>query len=102
MPRKLNDVLFFGFHHSFRGLTHLKLKNFNQKLKISNNIQNFAQCSSEECLINTYLHHTMKIKGSNFYLDLVTLNFNTYLHHTITPLNSRISTKKFKISNNTQ
>src|ERR1044072_2678635 len=38
----------------------------------------------------------MKIKGSNFYLDLVTL------FRGLTHLNSRISTKKFKISNNTQ
>src|ERR1044072_3701857 len=36
---------FFGFRHFFRGLTPLKLKNFDQKLIISNNTQNLAQTS---------------------------------------------------------
>src|ERR1044072_7490 len=38
--------IFLGFHHFFRGLTPLKLKNFDQKLNISNNTQNFAYRSS--------------------------------------------------------
>src|ERR1044072_7892537 len=40
---KIKDFNFFLFRHSFRGLTPLKLKNFDLKLKFSNNTQNFAQ-----------------------------------------------------------
>src|ERR1044072_5857791 len=43
---KMKDFLFFfGFLHYFRGLTPLKFKNFDKKLKISNNTQNIAQRS---------------------------------------------------------
>src|ERR1044072_2612585 len=38
----LSSQFFLGFRHFFRGLTPLKLKNFDQKLNISNNTQNFA------------------------------------------------------------
>ena len=68
---KDNEFKFFIFRHSFRGLTPLKFKNFDQKLKISNNMQNFAQRSSWESLINTSLHHAMKI--TVFFLNFVTL-----------------------------
>src|ERR1044072_153434 len=42
----LRSQFFLGFHHFFRGLTPLKLKNFNQKVNISINTQNFAHRSS--------------------------------------------------------
>src|ERR1044072_5676401 len=57
----LRSQIFLGFRHIFRGLTPLKLKNFDQKLNISNNSQNFAHRSSRKSLFNTSLHHTMKI-----------------------------------------
>src|ERR1044072_9338371 len=60
---KIKDInFFFGFPHSYRGLTPLKLRNFGQKLIISKNTRIFAQRSSRESLINTSLHHAMKIQ----------------------------------------
>src|ERR1044072_5787072 len=42
----LRSQFFLEFRHFFRGLTPLKLKNFDQKLNISNKTQNFAHRSS--------------------------------------------------------
>src|ERR1044072_9510244 len=67
MPRKIKILCFFGFRHSLHGLTPSKLKNFDQKLKISKNTQNFAQCSFVERLINTSLHHAIKMKDFIFF-----------------------------------
>src|ERR1044072_7763311 len=57
----LRSQFFLGFRHFFRGLTPLKLKNFDQKLNISNKTQNFAHRSSWYSTFNSSLHHTMKI-----------------------------------------
>src|ERR1044072_2067278 len=66
---KFKDFNFIlGFRHFFRGLTPLKLKNFDQILNISDNTQNFTNSLSGEFLINTSLHHTMKFKDFNFFL----------------------------------
>src|ERR1044072_7095425 len=65
---KIKDFRYFlGFRHSFRGLTPLKFINFDQKFKISNNTQNFAQRPSLESMINRPLHHTTKTKDFNFF-----------------------------------
>ena len=86
---KFNFV--FGFRHPFSWLTPLKLKNVNQKLKISNNTQTFAQRSSWKCLINTSLPHTTKTKlffvFRNSFRWQTPLKFNNY-------------DQKLKISNN--
>src|ERR1044072_4756986 len=42
---KFQDFNFFGIRHSFRGLTPLKLKNFDKKFKIFTNTQILAQRS---------------------------------------------------------
>src|ERR1044072_8204421 len=67
MPSNLKIPIFIGFRHLFRGLTPLKIKNFDQKLKISTNTNIFAHNSSRETLINNSLHHTMKLENSYFY-----------------------------------
>src|ERR1044072_3184018 len=59
---KLENSNFFRLRHSFYGLTPLKFKNFNQKLKDSISTQKFAQKS-----IMRSLHHTMKLENSNFF-----------------------------------
>src|ERR1044072_1090599 len=41
---KLENSIFFQLRHSFHGLTPLKLKNFDQKLKYSINTKKIAQC----------------------------------------------------------
>src|ERR1044072_3087910 len=56
-------LFFFGFRHSFRGLTPLKLKNFDQKLKISIITLKFSRCSSLDVLIITSLHHTIELEN---------------------------------------
>src|ERR1044072_6444462 len=65
--KKIKIFKFFGFRHSFRGLTPLKLMNFDQKLKISKNTNFFTTQSSGECLIYTSLHHAMKITDVKFF-----------------------------------
>src|ERR1044072_1698815 len=60
-------LLFFGFRHSFRGLTPLKLKNFDQKLKISIITLKFSRCSSLDVLIITYLYHTIELENFKFF-----------------------------------
>src|ERR1044072_8302522 len=62
----IRSQIFVGFRHFFSGLTPLKLKNFDQKLNISNNTQNFGDHSSRKSLFNTSLHHTIKNKISIF------------------------------------
>src|ERR1044072_4623722 len=42
----LKSQFYLGFRHFFRGLTPLKLKNFDQKLNIFNKTQNFSHRSS--------------------------------------------------------
>src|ERR1044072_1038495 len=70
---KIKFFQFFSrFRHFFRELTPLKFKNFDQKLIISNNTQNFAKRSYIEIIINRPLHHTIKIKYFQFFLDFVT------------------------------
>src|ERR1044072_4257295 len=59
---------FFGFRKSFRGLTPSKLKDFDKKLKIANNTQNFVQRSFIESLINTSLHQAIKMKFCFFWI----------------------------------
>src|ERR1044072_6395266 len=41
---KLENSIFFRLRHSFHGLTPLKLKNIDRKLKYSISTQKFAQC----------------------------------------------------------
>src|ERR1044072_7781196 len=60
------NIFYFDFRHFFLGLTPLKLENFDKKLIISNNTQNFAQRSYRESIINRPLHHIKKIKFFNF------------------------------------
>src|ERR1044072_5954233 len=95
-PMKINFFFtYFKFRHSFRGLTPLKIKNFDQKLKISNNTYNFTQCSFVESLINTSLHHAIKMKDFIFF----------GLCHSfrgLTPLKLKNFDQKLNISNNTQ
>ena len=67
---KNKDFNFFGFSHSFPGLTPLKLENFDQKLIISNNPKKFAHSSSWEYLINTSIIITWNFKILNFIFDL--------------------------------
>src|ERR1044072_3958573 len=55
-------LIFFGFRHSFHRLTPLKLKNFDQKLKISIITLKFSGCSSLDVLIITSLHHTIELE----------------------------------------
>ena len=89
---KIKD--FFLFCYSFRGLTSLKDKNFDKKLKISNNTKKFAQCSSWEYLINMCLHHGLKITDFKYFL----------LRHSfrgLTPLKFKNFDQKLKVSNNT-
>src|ERR1044072_3635476 len=88
---KLEDFNFFGFLHSFRGLTPLKLRNFFQKLKISPIPQNIPQCSSYESGINISDHYTIKLEDFNFF---------GFLHsfRGLTPLKLRNFVQKLKIS----
>src|ERR1044072_3128397 len=57
----------FGFRHSFRGLTPLKPKNFDQKLKILIITQIFAQYSSLDIFINSSLHHFVELENFIFF-----------------------------------
>src|ERR1044072_9439587 len=86
--------LFFCCHF-FRVLTPLKFKNFDKKLKISKNTQNLDQRSYRESIINRPLHHIMKIKFFQFFLDFVTFFVGT-------PLKLKNFDPKLIISNNTQ
>src|ERR1044072_3580413 len=64
----LNSIFFFfRFRHSFRGLTPLKPKNFNQKLKIFIITQIFAECSSLDILNDTSLHNILELENLNFF-----------------------------------
>src|ERR1044072_3486995 len=60
-------LIFFGFRHSFRGLTPLNLKNFDQKLKISIITLKFSRCSSLDVLIIISLYHTIELENFNFF-----------------------------------
>src|ERR1044072_8343204 len=96
-PMKISYFKFFLISSLFfRGLTPLKLKNFDQKLKISNNTQNFTQIYSLESLINTSLHHSMKITYFNFFW------ISSLFFRGLTPLKLKNFDQKLKISNNTQ
>src|ERR1044072_5300015 len=68
IPLNSKILNFFGFRHSFRGLTPLKLKNFDQKLKISIITLKFSRCSSLDDLIITSLHHIVELENFNFFL----------------------------------
>ena len=92
---KNKDFNFFGFRHSFRGPTPLKLKNFDQKWKIRNNTQNFAQIYSWESLINTSLLHPMKITYFKFFW------ISSLFFRGLTPLNLKNFDQKSKFSNKT-
>src|ERR1044072_9343225 len=84
-------LFFFGFRHSFRGLTPLKLKNFDQKLKISIITLKFSRCSSLDVLIITSLHHTIELENFNFF----------WIFHSfrgLTPLKLKNFDQKLKIS----
>src|ERR1044072_3388408 len=81
---KLENSIFFRLRHSFHGLTPLKFKNFNQKLKYSISTQKFAQKS-----LMRSLHHTMKLENSIFFR----------LRHSfdgLTPLKLKIFDQKLK------
>src|ERR1044072_2631148 len=67
MPLNSKILNFFLFRHSFRGLTPLKPKNFDQKLKIFIITQIFAQYSSLDILINTSLHHIVELETFIFF-----------------------------------
>src|ERR1044072_585522 len=96
-PMKISYFKFFWISSLFfRGLTPLKLKNFDQKLKISNNTQNFTQIYSLESLINTSLHHAMKITYFKFF------KFRHSFFRGLTPLIFKNLDQNLKISNNTQ
>ena len=71
---KIKDFtfLFFYFVTFSWANTPLKLMNFDQKLKISNNTQNFAQRSYWESVNNSPPHHTMKFEDCKKNLDFVT------------------------------
>src|ERR1044072_7899755 len=93
----MNIKYFFKrFHHFFRGLAPLKLKIFDPNLNISNNTQNSEHSSSRESIINTSLHHTMKIKDFNFFCVFAPF------FRGLTPLKPKNFNKKLNISNNTQ
>src|ERR1044072_3319079 len=93
----MNIKYFFKrFHHFFRGLAPLKLKIFNPNLNISNNTQNSEHSSSRESIINTSLHHTMKIKDFNFFFG-----FRQFCRG-LTPLKLKNFVQNLNISNNTQ
>src|ERR1044072_3456546 len=64
---------FFLVLSLFRGLTPLKFKIFDKKLKISKNTQNLDQRSYRESIINRPLHHIMKIKFFQFFLWILSL-----------------------------
>src|ERR1044072_484660 len=63
IPLNLKILNFFGFRHSFRGLTPLKPKNFDQKFNFFIITQIFAQRSSLDILINTTLHNIVELEN---------------------------------------
>src|ERR1044072_9436979 len=67
IPLNSKILFFFGFRHSFRGLTPLKPKNFDQKLKIFIITQILAQCSSLDILINTSLQNVYELENIKFF-----------------------------------
>src|ERR1044072_1814167 len=90
IPLNSKILNFFGFRHSFRELTPLKPKNFDQKFKFFIITQIFVQRSSLDILINTSLHSIVELENLNFF----------EFHHSflgLTPLQLNISTKKLKI-----
>src|ERR1044072_2670592 len=70
------------------------MKNLDQKLKISNNTQNFIQIYSLESLLNTSLHHAMKITYFNFFW------ISSLFFRGLTPLKLKNFHQKLKISKN--
>ena len=83
-----------GFRHFFRGLTPLKFKILDRKLKISNNNQNFAQRSYWESIINRpfIIPWKLNIKKKGF----------RHSFRGLTPLKFKILDKKLKTSNSNQ
>src|ERR1044072_882298 len=91
MPLNSKILNSFGFRHSFGGLTPLKPKNFDQKLKIFIITQIFAQCSSLDILINTSLHNIVELE------NLIFFGFR-HSFRGLTPLKLKNFDKKLKIS----
>src|ERR1044072_847674 len=67
IPLNSKILNFFGFRHSFRGLTPLKPKNFDQQFKFFIITQIFAQRSSLDILINTSLHNIVELENLFFF-----------------------------------
>src|ERR1044072_4442583 len=67
IPLNSKILIFFGFCHSFRGLTPLKPKNFDQKLKFFIITQIFAECSSLDILNYTSLHNILELENLNYF-----------------------------------
>src|ERR1044072_3434665 len=67
IPLNSKILNFFGFRHSFRGLTPLKLKNFDQKLKISIITPKLSRCTSFAILNDTCVDNILELENLKFF-----------------------------------